>query len=58
MIEEVTCPDCHGEGYYTDGGHDCGVDDALCQLRCPVPIQLQCELCRGEGFVKLMMREE
>lgn len=52
MIVEVTCPDCHGKGYYVEGEHGCGGNDEICQVRCPVPIQVQCELCKGEGLVE------
>ena len=49
----MVCPDCNGNGWYSD--HDRTdmrpehYNDGDCQI---CPVQVQCENCRGTGFIK------
>lgn len=53
MIVETTCPECDGAGYSTGSDHGCNGTDEDCNITCPVPIQMQCEVCEGEGTVEV-----
>lgn len=44
---EVPCPECKGDGFRIEPGHVCLGDDRECVRDCPIPMQVQCELCEG-----------
>jgi hypothetical protein len=46
------CKFCDGSGYNIVPEHGCGGDENICQSMCPVPAQIECEYCKGNGFLK------
>jgi len=55
MIESMyrfeTCPECGGQGWFSESVHGCNGDDAVCAYLCPVEGQRECERCYGDGMI-------
>ncbi len=57
MSETIKCSICKGDGWNQESAHshEYGHHDESgeCTGYCPIPIQVQCQSCKGSGYIEV-----